>query len=116
LPALALRRLLADDALKQAKKGTPMSQVMIVVDFEVKLEFRSQFLDLMQNHARRSRGDDGCLQFDLMLPHGDDRHVFLIEKWRDQAALDAHAKGPMPGDTYKDWIVGRHVARGAPAD
>ncbi len=51
-----------------------------------------------------------------MLPHGDEGHVFLIEKWRDQAALDAHAKGPMPGNTYKDWIVGRQVARGAPAD
>ncbi len=91
-----------------------MSQVMIVVDFEVKPEFRTQFLDLMKGHAQRSRGDDGCLQFDLMLPHGDDRHVFLIEKWRDQAALDAHAKGPMPGDIYKNWVVGRHVARGAP--
>jgi quinol monooxygenase YgiN len=51
-----------------------------------------------------------------MLPKDDDKHVFLVEKWRDQAALDAHAKGPMPGDTYKDWIVGRKVARGAPAD
>ena len=30
--------------------------------------------------------------------------------------IDAHAKGPMPGNTYKDWIVGRKVARGAPAD
>jgi hypothetical protein len=27
-----------------------------------------------------------------------------------------NAKGPMPGNTYKDWIVGRQVARGAPAD
>ena len=32
--------------------------------------------------------------FDLMLPKDDDKHIFLIEKWRDQAALDAHAKGP----------------------
>ena len=67
-------------------------------------------------HARRSRGDDGCLQFDVMLPNGDDEHVFLVEKWRDQDALDEHAKGPMPGATYRDWIVGRKVARGAPAD
>jgi quinol monooxygenase YgiN len=67
-------------------------------------------------HARRSRGDDGCLQFDVMLPNGDDEHVFLVEKWRDQEALDEHAKGPMPGATYRDWIVGRKVARGAPAD
>ncbi len=93
-----------------------MSQVMIVVDFEVKPEHRGRFIELMSNHARRSRNDDGCLQFDIMLPRDDDRHVFLVEKWRDQEALDAHAKGPMPGDTYKDWIFGRRVARGAPAD
>ena len=101
---------------KIIQKGTPMSQVMIVVEFETKPEHRSQFIDLMRGHAERSRRDDGCLQFDLMLPKDDDKHVFLVEKWRDQAALDAHAKGPMPGNTYKDWIVGRKVARGAPAD
>jgi quinol monooxygenase YgiN len=101
---------------KIIEKGTPMSQVMIVVEFETKPEHRSQFIDLMRGHAERSRRDDGCLQFDLMLPKDDDKHVFLVEKWRDQAALDAHAKGPMPGNTYKDWIVGRKVARGAPAD
>ena len=93
-----------------------MSQVMIVVDFEVKPEHRKEFIELMRGHAERSRRDDGCLQFDLMLPNEDNRHVYLVEKWRDQAALDAHAKGPMPGATYRDWIVGRNVARGAPAD
>jgi quinol monooxygenase YgiN len=98
------------------EKGTPMSQVMIVVEFEVKPEHRSQFIDLMRGHTERSRRDDGCLQFDLMLPKDDDNHVFLVEKWRNQEALDSHAKGPMPGNTYKDWIVGRKVARGAPAD
>jgi (4S)-4-hydroxy-5-phosphonooxypentane-2,3-dione isomerase len=94
----------------------PMSQVMIVVEFEVKPEHRTQFIELMRGHARRSRSDDGCLQFDIMLPNSDEQHVYLIEKWRDQAALDAHSKGPMPGATYKDWIVGRKVARGAPTD
>ena len=93
-----------------------MSQVMIVVEFEVKPEYRSQFIELMRGHARRSRGDDGCLQFDLMLPRDDDRHVFLVEKWCDQAALDEHAKGPMPGAAYQDWIVAHKVARGAPTD
>ncbi|MGA8760701.1 MAG: hypothetical protein WB611_31125 [Stellaceae bacterium] len=51
-----------------------------------------------------------------MLPNGDDEHVFFVKKWRDQAALDVHSKGPIPGATYEDWIVGRKVARGAPAD
>jgi (4S)-4-hydroxy-5-phosphonooxypentane-2,3-dione isomerase len=93
-----------------------MSAVMIVVEFEVKPTHRTAFIELMRAHAQRSRGDDGCLQFDVMLPREDDAHVFLVEKWRDQAALDAHARGPMPGETYKDWILGRKVARGAPAD
>ena len=53
-----------------------MSQVMIVVEFETKPEHRSQFIDLMRGHAERSRRDDGCLQFDLMLPKDDDKHVF----------------------------------------
>ena len=61
---------------KIIEKGTPMSQVMIVVEFEVKPEHRSQFIDLMRGHAERSRRDDGCLQFDLMLPKDDDKHVF----------------------------------------
>jgi hypothetical protein len=53
----------------------------------------------------------------VIQPNDDERHVFLVEKWRDQAALDNHAKGLMPGaTTYRDWIVGREVARGAPAD
>jgi (4S)-4-hydroxy-5-phosphonooxypentane-2,3-dione isomerase len=107
---------MADDASKQRQKGTPMSQVMIVVEFEVKPEYRTRFIELMSQHAQRSRNDDGCLQFDVMLPRDDESHVFLVEKWRDQAALDEHAKGPMPGATYRDWIVGRKVARGAPAD
>jgi len=69
---------------------------MIVVEFETKPEHSRQFIDLMRGHAERSRRDDDCLQFDLMLPKDDDKHVFLVEKWRDQEALDAHAKGPMP--------------------
>jgi hypothetical protein len=40
---------------KIIEKGTPMSQVMIVVEFEVKPEHRSQFIDLMRGHAERSR-------------------------------------------------------------
>ena len=49
---------------------------MIVVEFEVKPEHRSQFIELMRGHAQRSRGDDGCLQFDVLLPNGDDDTYF----------------------------------------
>ena len=37
--------------------------------------------------------EDGCLQYDYFLPVGQENCVLLIEHWRDQAALDAHAAG-----------------------
>src|ERR1700704_2442794 len=70
----ACTRLLSATMPKIIEKGTLMSQVMIVVEFEVKPEHRSQFIDLMRGHTERSRRDDGCLQFDLMLPKDDDKH------------------------------------------
>jgi quinol monooxygenase YgiN len=33
--------------------------------------------------------------------------MLRVEAWRDQAALDTHAKCPMPGATYTDWITSR---------
>src|ERR1700736_5629895 len=95
---------------KIIEKGTPMSQVMIVVELETKPEYRSQFIDLMRGHAERSRRDDGCLQFDLMLPKDDDKHVF----WSRSGATRRRSMPTRRGrcrDTYKDRIVGRKVAR-----
>jgi (4S)-4-hydroxy-5-phosphonooxypentane-2,3-dione isomerase len=88
-----------------------MSRVVIVVEFDVKPEHKSQFLELMKGHAQRSRAQDGCQQFDVILANNEPNRVLLLEAWRDQAALDAHARGPMPGDAYKDWITGRKATR-----
>jgi quinol monooxygenase YgiN len=40
--------------------------------------------------------------------------VLLVEAWRDQAALDAHAKLPRMTQnqaTYGPWLVNRKVTR-----
>jgi quinol monooxygenase YgiN len=92
----------------------PMSRIMIVVEFEVKPEQRSAFIELMTGHARRSRAEDGCQQFDVLLPQEDQNRVFLVEAWRDQAALDAHSKGPMLAktrETYQPWLLSRRAVR-----
>ena len=69
-----------------------MSRIMIVVEFEVKPEHRNQFIELIKGHAQRSRAEDGCQQFDVLLPQEDHNRVLLVEAWRDQAALDVHSK------------------------
>ena len=91
-----------------------MSRIMIVVEFEAKPEHRNQFIELIKGHAQRSRAEDGCQQFDELLPQEDHNRILLVESWRDQAALDVHSKSPMLArtrDTYQPWLVSRKATR-----
>jgi quinol monooxygenase YgiN len=93
----------------------PMSRIMIVVEFEVKPEHRNQFIELIRGHAQRSRAEEGCQQFDVLLPQDDRNRVLLVEAWRDQASLDVHSKSPMLAktrETYQPWLVNRKATRG----
>jgi (4S)-4-hydroxy-5-phosphonooxypentane-2,3-dione isomerase len=92
----------------------PMNRIMIVVEFEVKPEYRNQFIELIKEHAQRSRAEDGCQQFDVLLPQDDPNRVLLVEAWRDQAALDVHSKTPTLArtrETYQPWLVSRKATR-----
>ena len=43
----------------------------------------------------RVRAEEGNLRYEYFFPMGDPETVLLIDKWRDQAALDFHHKSPM---------------------
>jgi quinol monooxygenase YgiN len=91
-----------------------MSRIMIVVEFEVKPEHRNQFIELLKGHAQRSRTEDGCQQFDVLVPQEDQSRVLLVEAWRDQAALDVHSKAPTMAklrESYQPWLVSRQATR-----
>lgn len=91
-----------------------MSRIMIVVEFEVKPQHTSDFVALMKNHARLSRQEDGCQQFDVMQAQDNPNHVLFVESWRDQAALDVHSKIPRMAENraiYEPWLVGRKATR-----
>ena len=91
-----------------------MSRIMIVVECEVKSDHRNQFIELMKGHAQRSRAEDGCQQFDVLMPQEDHSRVLLVEAWRDQAALDVHSKAPTMAklrETYQPWLLNRKATR-----
>ena len=91
-----------------------MSRIMIVVEFEVKPEHTASFVTLMKSHAVLSRTEDGCLQFDVMQAQDDPNRVFFVESWRDQAALETHAKVPRMAqnrETYTPWLISRRATR-----
>ncbi len=91
-----------------------MSRIMIVVEFEVKPQHTAAFIALMKDHAALSRAEDGCLQFDVMQAQDNPNHVFFVEAWRDQAALDVHSKLPRMAqnrETYTPWLQNRWATR-----
>jgi len=91
-----------------------MSRLITVVEYEVRPQHRSAFVEVARGHAERSRAQDGCLQFDVLLAVEDVNRVLLIEAWRDQAAFDAHRHSQMmaqaPG-THQDWYASRKATR-----
>jgi quinol monooxygenase YgiN len=92
----------------------PMSRLMTIVEYEVKPQHRAAFIEVAKGHAERSRAQDGCLQFDVLLATEEANRVLFVEAWRDEAALDMHRKSAMmaqaPG-THEDWVVSRRVTR-----
>ena len=90
-------------------------RLMIVVEFEVKPELRDQFIEALRAQAQTTRAEDGCQQYDVMLPNNDPKHVLVVEKWRDEASHSAHLNGPSfakARDASKEWIVDRKVTTG----
>ena len=45
--------------------------------------------------ADRVRAEEGNERYEYFFPMGDSHTVMLIDRWTDQAALDAHHKTPM---------------------
>jgi len=43
----------------------------------------------------RVRAEEGNLRYEYFFPMEDPETLLLIDKWRDQAALDIHHKSPM---------------------
>lgn len=96
-----------------------MSKIAIVVEFQVKPNYREQFLSIICEHATGTLGEEeGCWQFDVLLPHEDGNRVFLYEVYRDDAAFQVHGKSPRLQQTrsrYADMIEKRTITRCAVA-
>lgn len=46
----------------------------------------------------RVRAEEGNERYEYFFPMDDPETVLLIDRWRDQAALDAHHRSPMMAD------------------
>lgn len=58
------------------------------------------FVLQVREHARRSRGEAGCLRFDVLQDVEDPHTICLYEVFRSEADLDVHRSQGY----YKDWM------------
>ena len=90
-----------------------MSKVALVVEFDIKPEHRQAFEEIIRYHAKRTlETEEGCVQFDVLIPQKDENKVFLFECYRDAAAFETHGKSQLLVETrgkYKDMIDDRRI-------
>ena len=85
---------------------------------------RAEVLEFVMHNVRAVRDEDGCVEYTPMVDQdssaaklGEDV-VLIVEKWRDEAALEAHRTAPHMRSYIaktKDLIADRrvHVLRAA---
>lgn len=56
---------------------------------------RDQILPLLKGHSNRClRDEPGTVQFDVLVPEGDETRLLIYELYRDAAAFEQHRSNP----------------------
>jgi quinol monooxygenase YgiN len=61
--------------------------------------------DLLAQAMRKSRGEPGCLRFDVYHSTADAKRFTLVEHWISQEALDAHRVAEAYTTIYKPHVM-----------
>ena len=60
---------------------------------------------LLAEHARLSRGEPGCLRFELFQSNLDPHSFFIVEAWESQEALDVHRQAEAFQTIYAPQVL-----------
>ena len=89
-----------------------MQPIGIYIEYRPHPERFDEFMALLRRESEETMGDDGCLRMEIALPEPPNGRVFLIELWRDEASIKAHAAKPGHSHAWQDGLVAeKRVAR-----
>ena len=71
-----------------------MSELQVVATIPAKYGSEDAVRDVLSTLATATRAEDGCVGYDLYESGAAAGTFVTVERWRDQAALDAHLAGP----------------------
>lgn len=66
-----------------------------------------QIRELLAEQARLSRQEPGCERFEVYHSKNDPKFFLLVERWTDQAALDAHRLATAYTTIYQPQVLPR---------
>ena len=88
-------------------------KVALVVEFSVKPELLSDFVELMQSHAALTlKSETGCEKFEVLVPQENDNCIFLYELYTDSEAVEEHMNSELLASTrgsYDNMITSKRV-------
>lgn len=68
-----------------------MSACIIVARFRAREGHAQEVETLLRGFVEPSRGEDGCLFYDLHREIEGDQAFIILDGWRDKSAFEAHA-------------------------
>ena len=99
-----------------------MSQIAIIVEFQLKPGKQAEFEKLIRAHAERSlKEEKGCLRFDVLQPIDSDGLliadcIWLTELYEDADAVKEHEDSPrMPilGEAIGSLVANKRLIKAA---
>ncbi|WP_179380505.1 putative quinol monooxygenase [Jannaschia marina] len=85
-----------------------MTELALFARITPKPEHRTRALAALEGILAPTRAEPGCLRFELNTGDGDDPSLYLVEQWRDAAALETHYAQPYVAEVfaaYADWLA-----------
>jgi len=91
-----------------------MSQkVALMVEFSVKPESLTDFIELMRSHAVLTlESEPGCEKFEVLVPQENNNCIFLYELYTDSEAVEEHMTSDLLASTrgsYDNMITSKRV-------
>lgn len=85
-----------------------MSELHVVATIPARPESADQIRTVLQTLADATRQEEGCLAYDLYASAAAPGTFVTVERWRDQADLDAHLSTPHLAAAFA--AAGAHLA------
>ncbi|GAA1912361.1 putative quinol monooxygenase [Nocardioides hwasunensis] len=77
-----------------------MSELQVVATIPAKPEAADQVRQALQTLVEATRGEEGCLAYDLFESTSAPGTFVTVERWTDAEALDAHMGMPHVADAF----------------